>query len=218
MRRMRMPGVLAFVALVGVTAAAQGAAGAARPLAEDGARDAPVVTLELRVTGTRAGKGATATVRGTFRGRAVAGRRTYLLRPVGEVIATHRHGTAAPQRARLERVFLDSRSGSDHLRVFGSGSLIGGPVIVGPRGACRRVTFRFTARPRAGTAVLRWACRRADTDRAPIHLDVFTRPPDAIVSSYAIVTRPCPADPSLRTDGVCLDRGRRARLRPPQVP
>jgi len=160
--------------------------------AADGARLEPLVTLRLRVTGTRASGGATVTIKGTFRGRAVAGGRTYRLRPVGGAIATHRHGTAAAQRARVERVFLDVRSGSEYLRVTGSGSLIGGPVIDGPRGACRRIAFRYTVRPKAGTAVLRWACRRAGADRAPpIHLDVFTRPGDTIVSSYTIIRRPC---------------------------
>jgi hypothetical protein len=76
-------------------------------------------------------------------------------------------------------------------------------VIAGSGGTCRRVAFRYTVRPKRGVAVLRWACRRAGTDRSPpVHHDVFRRPRDTIISSYTIITRPCsplrPADPAPR--------------------
>jgi hypothetical protein len=90
-------------------------------VAGDGARAEPLVTLSrLRVTGVRAGSGASATIKGTFRGRAVAGRRTYRLLPAGGTIAIYRQRRAAPQRARVERVVLDARSGSHFLRIEGA--------------------------------------------------------------------------------------------------
>ena len=111
--------------------------------------------------------------------------------------ATHRHGAAAAQRARVGQAFLDVRSDSEYVRVVGTGPLIGGPAIDGPAGTCRRISFRFTALPKAGTAGLRWACRRTGDDRSPpIHLDVLRSPRDAIVSSYTIVRRPCSPAPA----------------------
>lgn len=154
------------------------------------------------MTGTRVGTGATVTIKGTFRGRAVAGRGTYRLLPLGGVIATHRHGTAAAQRARVDEVFVDARSDSEYLRVVGTGPLTGGPVIRGPSGACQRVAFRYVARPTAGTAGVRWACRRAGADRSPpIHLDVLRGPRDTIVSSYTIIRRPCSPRPAAEGGG-----------------
>jgi hypothetical protein len=190
MTRSRTLGVVSLLALlllvVGVRADHDRAGAAeATPLE-------PTVTLNLRVTGRRAGNGAQVTIKGTFRGRAVAGRRTYRLLPVGGATATHRHGTAAPQRARVERVFVDVRSDSEYLRVVGSGPLVGGPPISGPGGTCERIAFRFTVRPKEGTAVLRWTCRRAGADRSPpIHLDVLVAPRDTIVSRYTILRQPC---------------------------
>jgi hypothetical protein len=165
----------------------------------------PVVTLSLGVTGKRPGDGAQVTVKGRFRGRAVAGRRTYQLLPVGAAIATHRHGTAAAQRARIERIFVDVRSDSEYLRVVGNGTLVGGPEITGRGGTCQRISLRYTVRPKERTAALRWACRRAGADRSrPIHLDVLAPPRDIIVSRYSIVRQPCspvPAPPA-RTGAV----------------
>jgi hypothetical protein len=154
----------------------------------------PVVTLKLRTSGTSDASGATLAIAGTFRGRALAGRRVYRLLPVGGATATHKHGTAAAQRARVEEVFLDARSGSEYLRVLARGSLTGGPAIAGPSGACRRIAVRHALRRDLGVAVLRWACRPAGDDEGPpIHHDVVRRPRDTIASSYTIVTRPCPA-------------------------
>jgi hypothetical protein len=161
-------------------------------LTGDGARVEPMVTLRrLRVTGERARGGATATITGTFRGRAVAGRRTHRLLPVGGALATYRPGTAPAQRARVAELFLDGRSGSEYLRVVGTGSVIGGPVIARSGGACRRVAFRYTVRPASGTATLRWACRSRADRSPPVALDVFRRPRDRIASSYTIIRRPC---------------------------
>jgi hypothetical protein len=170
-------------------------------VAGDGARAEPIVTLRgFRVTGVRAAGGATATIKGTFRGRVVAGRPMYRLLPVGRAVATYRQGTAAAQRARIERVRLDARSGSEYLRIDGAGPLIGGPVTAGSGGVCRRVAFRYTVRPKRRIAVLRWACRRGTDDRSPpVQVDVFRRPRDTIVSSYTIITRPCsPLQPAGR--------------------
>jgi hypothetical protein len=197
MMRSRTLGVVSLLALIllllvlGVRADHDRAGAAeATPLEPD-------VTLNLRVTGKRVGNGAQVTIKGTFRGRAVAGRRTYRLLPTGRAIATHRHGTATAQRARIERVFVDVRSDSDYLRVVGSGPLVGGPAITGPGGSCGGITFRFTVRPKRGTAVLRWACRRAGADRSrPIHLDVLGPPRDTIVSRYTIVRQPCSPQPA----------------------
>lgn len=176
----------ACVALLALVPGAAPAPSGGGPAAE------PTVTLRLRASGALAGGDATVRMAGTFRGRVVAGRRTHLLLPVGRVIATHRHGTAAAQRARIERVFLDGRSGPGYLRIFATGSLIGGPAIDGPGGPCRRVALRHVVRVEAGTAVLRWACRRAAADRGPaIHRDVVRRPGDTIASSYTITERPC---------------------------
>ena len=199
MRRAHTLAVAGFLALFALVAGAPADHDRAHALQFDGhgVRVQPLVTLRLSVTGMRAGGGATVTIKGTFRGRAVAGRRTYRLLPVGGAVATHRHGTAAAQRARVEQVFLDVRSDSEFLRVVGSGPLIGGPVIRGPGGACRRIAFRYTVRPKAGTAGLRWACRRAGADRSPpIHLDVLARPRDTIVSSYTILRSPCSPPPA----------------------
>jgi hypothetical protein len=207
MTRSRTLGVAGLLVLLLVASggADHGRAGAAAPLtlgleshgAAEGTPLEPVVTLSLVVTGKRVGDGARITIKGTFRGRAVAGRRTYQLLPVGGAITTHRHGTAAPQRARVERVVVNVRSDSDYLRVVGSGPLVGGPAITGPGGTCRRIAFRFTVRPTRGTAALRWTCRRAGADRSPpIHLDVLGTPRDAIVSRYTIVRRPCSPEPS----------------------
>ncbi len=206
---------LAAVGLLAVVVLATGAridhdrAAATAPLSPglgsahaEGTAVEPVVTLSLRVTGTRAGNGARITIKGTFRGRAVAGRATYQLLPVGGTTATHRHGTAAPQRARVERVFVDARSDSEYLRVLGRGPLVGGPAITGPGGTCRRIAFRFTVRPKRDTAVLRWACRRAGSDRLPpIHLDVLGPPRDVIESRYVIVRRPCSPQPTSQRVG-----------------
>jgi hypothetical protein len=176
-------------ACVGLLALAPGAA----PAPSGGGSPAePTVSLRLRASGALADGGAAVTLAGTFRGRVVAGRRTQVLLPVGRVIATHRHGTAPAQRARIDRLFLDGRSGSAYLRIFATGTLIGGPAIVGPDGPCRRVAVRHLARLEARTAVLRWACRRAAADRGPaIHRDVFTRPGDTLASTYTIIERPC---------------------------
>lgn len=216
MMRARALGVAGVAVLLALAAAAQAhddpgpAAGdrttgarASRPGPhQDGVQ--PTVTLKLSVTGRRVSTGATATIRGTFRGRAVAGRQTYRLLPVGAATAIHRHGTGAAHRARIEEAFLDARSGDDFMRVVGSGSLIGGPLIAGRRGACRRVAFRHSVRPEAGTAVLRWACRRDDDLRSPpIHVDVFERPRDTIASSYTIVRRPCVRRPATLAVGDC---------------
>jgi hypothetical protein len=153
--------------------------------------------VTLRASGVSAGDEARIAIAGTFRGRAIAGRRTYELRPAGVVIATHRHGSAAPQRARVKRLFLDARSGPGFLRVVVRASLIGGPRIAGPRGACEKVTLRHALRPGGGVAVLRWACRPAGSDRGPaIHSDVIRRPRDAIASTYTVVTRPCTPGPA----------------------
>jgi hypothetical protein len=84
------------------------------------------------------------------------------------------------------------RSGSANLRVTGSGPLVGGPAIAGPRGTCRRIAFSYTVRPRADRAVLRWACRPAGADRSrPVHLDVLRLPRDTIASRYTLTRRPC---------------------------
>ncbi len=202
MTRSRILGVVGPLALLlaaGVRPAIQPSARAAAPLipelgiaGAEGTPLEPVVTLTLRVTGKRAGGGAQITIKGRFRGRAVAGRRTYALRPIGRAIATHRHGTAPAQRARIDRVFVDVRSDGEYLRVVGTGPLIGGPEIIRPGGVCRRVTFRYTARPKQRTATLRWACRRAGADHAaPLHLDVLAPPRDTIVSAYSILRQPC---------------------------
>jgi hypothetical protein len=214
-RTLGVVGLLALLLLATGVRADRDRAGAAAPLtpgleraaAAEGTSVEPLVTLSLRVTGKRLGGGATVTIKGTFRGRAVAGRRTYRLLPVGRAIATHRHGTAAPQRARVQRVFVDVSSDSEYLRVVGSGPLVGGPAITGPGGTCERIAFRFTVRPKRGTAVLRWTCRRAGADRSPpIHLDVLESPRDTIVSSYTIVRRPCsPAPTSARAVGAVAD-------------
>jgi hypothetical protein len=204
MRRVRTLAVAVLLAIAALLAGAPAGVERAPALRFDshGVSVQPLVTLRLSVTGTRVGTGATVTIMGTFRGRAVAGRATYRLLPLGGVIATHRHGTAAAQRARVGTVFVDARSGSEYLRVVGTGSLIGGPVIRGPGGACQRITFRYLARPTAGTAALRWACRRAGADRSPpIHLDVLRRPRDTIVSSYTIIRRPCSPRPAAERSG-----------------
>ena len=191
-----MPGVACLVALLALGAGAT-AAGSESQIAGDGTLAEPVVTLKLRVTGVSVGTGAKVTVTGTFRGRAQAGRRTYGLRPVDGAIATHRHGSAAAQRARVERVSLDVRSGSEYLRVTGSGPVTGGPTIAGPEGACRRIVFHYTANTKARAAVLRWACRPAGAESSrPIHVDVFKQPRDTIVSSHAITRRPCSRAPA----------------------
>jgi hypothetical protein len=204
-RTLGVVGLLALLVLATGVRAEDDRAGAAAPLtlglegdgAPQGTPLEPVVTLSLRVSAQRVGNGARVMMRGTLRGRAVAGRRTYQLLPLGRAITTHRHGTAGPQRARVERVFVDVRSDSDYLRVVGSGPLVGGPAITGPGGTCRRIAFRFTVRPKRGTAALRWTCRRAGADRSPpIHLDVLGTPRDTIVSSYTIVRRPCSPEPS----------------------
>jgi hypothetical protein len=195
-------GLLALLLLATGVRADHGRAGAGQGTALE-----PVVTLSLRVTGKRLDGGARVTIKGTFRGRAVAGRRTYRLLPVGGAIATHRHGTAAAQRARVERVFVDVRSDSEYLRTVGSGPLVGGPAITGRGGTCRRIAFRYTVRPKRGTAVLRWTCRRAGADHSPpIHLDVLEAPRDTIVSSYSILRRPCSPQPaSARGAGAIAD-------------
>jgi hypothetical protein len=208
MRRLGVLGVVGFALLALASGgraehSPEGAAVDGAPAAVGHqAADEPRVTLTLRARGVRAGGGARVAITGTFRGPAPAGRRMYALAPVGDAIATHRHGPAAAQRARVERVFLDARSGRGHLRIVATGPLIGGPVIAGQSGPCRRVTIRHAVRPEAGTAVLRWACRRAGAGRSrPIHLDVVKRPRDAIASSYTLVKRPCsraPAPASLR--------------------
>ncbi len=180
-----------------VTAAA--CAIAALALASTAAAQAPepVVTLKLRAAGASVGDETRVAIAGTFRGPAVAGRRSYVLRPVGVVIATHRHGSAAAQRARIERVVVDRGSGSRFLRIFATGSLVGGPAIGGPGGPCRYVAVRHVVRVEARTAVLRWACRRAAPDRGPaLHRDVFTRPGDAMATSYTLVRRPCSTEPA----------------------
>ena len=199
MRRVRTLAVSGFLALFALVAGAPADHDRAHPprLDSHGVTIQPLVTLRLSVTGERAGTGATVTITGTFRGRAVAGHRTYRLLPVGRAIVTHRHGPGAAQRARVEQVFVDVRSDSEYLRVVGSGPLIGGPVIRGPGGACQRIAVRYTVRPAAGTAGVRWACRRAGADRSPpIHLDVLSRPRDTIVSSYTIIRRPCSPGPA----------------------
>ncbi len=190
MRRLPVLGIVGLVALLALASGTRAGHGAESGATADGAlaagahqaADEPIVTLKLRASGVRGGGGARVAITGTFRGRAPAGRRMYALAPVGEAIVTHRHGTAAPQRARVERILLDARSGRGHLRIVASASLIGGPAIAGPGGTCRRVTVRHAVSPEAGTAVLRWACRRAGADRSrPIHLDVLARPRDALV-------------------------------------
>jgi hypothetical protein len=190
---------LEVVALRLGSVAAVAAAIAAVALAPAAAAQAPepVVTLTLRASGTGAGEGPRIAIAGTFRGRAIAGRRTYELRPVGVVVATHRHGRAAAQRARVERLYLDARSGPGFLRVVVRASLIGGPAIAGPRGACERVALRHVVRPGGGVAILRWACRPAVADRGPaVHRDAVRRPRDTIASTYTIVTRPCTPAPA----------------------
>jgi hypothetical protein len=158
--------------------------------AGDGA--APVVTLRgLRVTAAHSGGGATATIAGTFRGAAVAGRSRYRLLPVGGALATYRPSAAPAQRARIGEIVIDARSGPDYLRVVGSGSLIGGPLATGTGGACRHVAFRYTVRAERGSAALRWACRPRADRSPPALLDVFSRPSDRIASSYTLVRRPC---------------------------
>ena len=152
----------------------------------------PVVTLrELRVTGAHSRGGATATIAGTFRGAAVAGRSRYRLRPVGGALATYRPRAAPVQRARVDEVFVHARSNSGYLRVVGTGSLIGGPVAAGTGGSCRHIAFRYTVGPARGRAVLRWACRSGPDRSPPVLLDVFRRPRDRIASSYTIIRRPC---------------------------
>jgi hypothetical protein len=158
--------------------------GPARPLADADARVEPTVTLRLRVVARRTGTGAAAATTGTFRGRAGAGRPAYRLLPVGRASATHRHRTGAVQRARVERIVLDARSDREFLSVVGGGS------VTGARGACRRFVFRYSVRPAARTAALRWSCRGGDGSPPP-HVDVFRTPRDAIVSSYTITRRPC---------------------------
>jgi hypothetical protein len=95
---------------------------------------------------------------------------------------------------------VDVRSDAEYLRVVGTGPLVGGPEIIRPGGVCRRVTFRYTAHPKRGTATLRWACRRAGADHsAPLHLDVLAPPRDTMMSVYSIVRQPCspvPAPPA----------------------
>ena len=213
-RTLGVVGLLALLLLATGVRAEDDRPGAAAPhtfgLEGDGGPQGllePVVTLSLRVTAQRVGDGARVTMRGTFRSRAVAGRPNYQLLPVGAAIVTHRHGTATPQRARVERVFVDVRSDSDYLRVVGSGPLVGGPVITGPGGTCGRIAFRLTVRPKRGTAALRWTCRRAGADRSPpIHLDVLGTPRDTIASRYTIVRRPCSPQPSLtRAVGAVAD-------------
>ena len=206
MTRSRILGVVGLLALLlaaGARPAGQQGAQAAAPHTLDletagaeGTPLEPVVTLNLRVTGKRAGGGPQVTIQGRFRGRAVAGRRTYELLPIGPAITTHRHETAPAQRARIERVFVDVRSDSEYLRVVGRGPLIGGPDIVRPGGVCRSVAVRYTVRPKQDTATLRWACRRAVTEQsAPLHLDILAPPRDTMVSAYSIVRRPCSPTP-----------------------
>ena len=159
-------------------------------LVGDGA--APVVTLRgLRVAGTRARGGTIARIAGTFRGPAVAGRARYRLLPARGALATYQPRGAPAQRARVEEVFIDARSGAGYLRVVGIGTLIGGPVATGAAGVCRHVAFRYTVRQARGIAVLRWACRAGSGRTPPLLLDVFRRPRDRIASSYTIIRRPC---------------------------
>ena len=202
MTRSRIVGLVGLLALLlaaGARPAIQQSARAAAPLTPDpgiagaeGTPLEPVVTLNLRATGKRAGGGPQITIKGRFRGRAVAGRPVYELPSIGRSIVTHRHGTAPAQRARIERVFVNVRSDDAYLRVLGTGPLVGGPEIARPRGVCRRVTFRFTAHPKQNTATLRWACRRAGDDHsAPLHVDVLATPRDTIVSAYSILRQPC---------------------------
>ena len=183
MKRSRTFGVVGLLVLVPAAVAIAGAAGTPSE---------PIVTLNLSVAGKRADGGAQITIKGRFRGRAVAGRSVYELPPVGRAIVTHRHGTAPAQRARIDHVFVDVRSDADYLRVVGTGPLVDGPAIVRPGGVCRRVTFRYLVRPKQGTATLRWACRRARADHsAPLHLDVLAPPRDTMESAYSIVRSPC---------------------------
>ncbi len=152
----------------------------------------PVVTLRgLRVTGAHSGGGATATIAGSFRGAGRPGRSRYRLLPVGGALATYRPSAAPAQRARVEEVVIDARSGADYLRVVGSGSLIRGPVATGAGSACRHIAFRYTVRADRGSAALRWTCRSRADRSPPVVLDVFSRPRDRIASSYTLVRRPC---------------------------
>lgn len=191
-----MAGVVALLAVTAVADLDRPPLGEARSVAATAPDDpatVQTVTLRLRVTGVRVGTGARVTIAGTLRGHAEAGRRTYRLEPVGDgATAIHRHGTAAAQRARVDEVLLDVRSGSDFVSLAGTGSLTGGPPISGPGGVCRRIAFHYTADVTARTAVLRWACRRAGAERSsPIHRDGFRLPRDTIASSHAITRRPC---------------------------
>jgi hypothetical protein len=108
-------------------------------------------------------------------------------------------------RSHASSLPVDVRSDAEYLRVVGTGPLVGGPEIIRPGGVCRRVTFRYTAHPKQGTATLRWACRRAGADHsAPLHLDVLAPPRDTVVSVYSILRQPCspvPAPPA-RTGAV----------------
>ena len=159
-------------------------------VAGDGAD--PVVTLRrLRIAVAHRPGDATATIVGTFRGRATPGRSRYRLLPVGVAVATYRPRGAPAQRARVEEAIIDARSGAGYLRVVGIGTLIGGPVATGAGGACRHVAFRYTVRQASGIAVLRWACRARSGRTPPLLLDVFRRPRDRIASSYTIIRRPC---------------------------
>jgi hypothetical protein len=170
-----------------------GAAGAAGPsalaflghVANDGA--APAVTLSaLRVRAAHPG-GAGATIAGTFRGAAVAGRSSYRLLPVGRAVATYRAGAVEALRALVDEVFIDARSGSGYLRLVGTGTLIGRRAADG----CRHIAFRYTAHGPRGAAALRWACRPRPERSPPALLDVFARPRDRIASAYALIRRPC---------------------------
>jgi hypothetical protein len=189
-------GAACLVALLALGAGAT-AAGSESQIAGGGTPAEPVVTLNLRVTGVSVATTAKVTITGTFRARAQAGRQTYGLRPVAGGVATHRHGTAAAQRARVERVSLDVRSGSEFLKVTGSGSLTGGPTIAGRGRVCRRIVFEYTANTKARAAVLRWACRPAGAEGSPpIHVDVLRQPRDTIVSSHTITRQPCSPAPA----------------------
>lgn len=171
----------------GDPAVARGSTGA---VATGEAQVEPVVTLRLRVSAKRPGFSAVS-VTGTFRGPAGAGRSTYRLLPVGTATATHRHGAGATQRARIEKVVMDARSDRRFLRVVATGPAIGGPAIAGARGVCRRVVVRYSTRPAARTASLRWSCRSGGDESSTVHGDVLRTPGDVIASSYAITRRPC---------------------------
>ena len=103
MTRLHLLAIAVLFALITLVAGASALAQRAEPPRVDshGVGAQPVVTLGVRVSGTRPDTGATISFRGAFRGRAVAGRGMYRLLPRGVVVATHRHGAAAPQRARV---------------------------------------------------------------------------------------------------------------------